>query len=79
MVDAAILNPVAAFTQDGALVIVGERQGSVCRVDDQGVLQCRPFEWPGPAPLAVLPTDRPNEFAVFTSEGLVKVMAIQAG
>jgi hypothetical protein len=75
-VDEAIVNPVAAFSTDGKLVVAGDECGRVYDLDRYGVGTSRHFRWAGPAPISIMATASPAEFATLSQEGLVKVWKI---
>lgn len=75
-VDEAIVNPVAAFSTDGKLVVAGDECGRVYDLDRYGVGASRHFRWAGPAPVRIMATASPAEFATLSQEGLVKVWKI---
>lgn len=75
-VDEAVVNPVVAFTADGQLAVAGDQCGRVYDLDRYGVSTSRQFTWAGPAPVSIMATGAPTEFATLFQEGLVKVWRI---
>lgn len=71
--------PVACFTREGTLIVVGRHAGVAYRAGgsstarDEVTLLSR-FEQPADAPLAITPADNPGTFAVFYPNGTVRVM-----
>ncbi|WP_254512550.1 tetratricopeptide repeat protein [Anatilimnocola floriformis] len=68
--------PVACFTLGGHLVLAGVNGGEVYETSNVGLKLCHTFANFGFAPIAVLPTDEPNEFAVVGPNGAVRIYAI---
>ncbi len=69
-------SPTAAFLGNGLLVLLatgsgpdGHFAGQVIDLDRRGVLSAADFTWRGGQPAAVIATDVPNEFAIFTVTG----------
>lgn len=71
-----LLDPVACFTRDGLLVIIGRGRGMVLRVAREGITQIMPFDHLPELPVAIIPTDEPAGFAVFYDGGLIRAMKI---
>lgn len=69
-------NPVACFTLGGHLVLMASNGGEIYETANVGLKLCHIFANFGFAPVAVLPTDEPNEFAVVAPSGLVRIYAL---
>lgn len=69
-----LARPVATFTQDGSLVMLGEREGHVYDTRDLRVTLTLTFDAPAEPPLALLPAARSNELAVFGRDGDVRIL-----
>jgi hypothetical protein len=75
-VDDEVMNPVASFTMDGRLVVVGDHWGRVYDLDRSGVTAFMPFEWAGVAPVAEMAATVAAEFATLGQDGTVQVWII---
>lgn len=68
--------PRVAFTRGGLLIALTADEGRVYQTDGTGLKLQSPFRGPGGMPLAVVPTPRINEFAVFMPDGVVRVYQV---
>ena len=69
--------PMAVYTGNDTLVIIGQHQGGVYRVSrKEGVRWHLPFSWPHAAPLALVSAG-PQEFATVEQDGSVTVFSIR--
>jgi len=71
-----LVRPVATFTQDGSLVILGEREGHVYDTRELKATLRQTFDAPAEPPLALVPAARSNEFAVFGRDGDVRILRL---
>jgi hypothetical protein len=71
-----LANPLAAFTMDGSLVLLAQREGRICNLH-QGGIRMDSFEGPEEA-IAVVRAHMANEFAIFTQAGKVHQYRIEA-
>jgi tetratricopeptide (TPR) repeat protein len=65
--------PVAAFLKSGTLVVISTDAGRAYRTGDGKAIHIASFPGSGQRPIALLPTEEPNTFAVMTADGTVKV------
>jgi hypothetical protein len=75
-VDDEVVNPVAALTADGRVVVTGDHWGRVYDSDWRGVSRIQSFHWPAPAPVAVMPTPSPSEFATLSQDGTAQIWSM---
>jgi tetratricopeptide (TPR) repeat protein len=74
--------PLAAAVGNGSLVLLatvagpGGFSGRVFDLDRRGVSSSADFSWEGAWPVALVATNLPNEFAIFTQDGEVTIMAV---
>lgn len=71
-----LTDPRIAFTRSGFLVAAAAEGGRVYRTVDQKVVAIGSFEHGRAKPLAVLPTNVLNEFALLSEDGWVSVFQI---
>ncbi len=71
-----LVRPVATFTQDGSLVLLGEREGHVYDTRELKAVLRFTFDAPAEPPLALVPAARSNEFAVFGRDGDVRILRL---
>src|SRR5205085_4051954 len=69
-------DPLVAFTRGGMLVALTPDEGRVYRTNEGRVVHHSTFPGPKAPLLAVVPTARVNEFAVFTAAGVVRVYQV---
>ena len=69
-------NPVACFTLGGHLVLAAGNGGEVYETSNVGLKLVHTFPNFGFTPIAVLPTDEPNEFAVLSPNGSVRIYSL---
>jgi hypothetical protein len=72
-IDRETIHPVACFTRDGRLVIIGDYSAQICDLDHEGVVAMYELAWLKPAPIAVIPAGSTGEFATFSNKGLVEI------
>jgi tetratricopeptide (TPR) repeat protein len=75
--------PIVTFLGNGTLVLLssvpafGVFDGEVIDLDRRGVHSSAKFQWPNPQPpCALIATDRPDEFAIFTRDGEVQLFRV---
>lgn len=71
-----LARPVATFTQDGSLVVLGEREGQVYDTRELKATPRLTFDAPAEPPLAIVPAARSNEFAIFGRDGDVRILRL---
>jgi hypothetical protein len=73
-----LLSPLAAFTANGTLILVASNQGRICDVSSDGVKSITEFTFPIPPldPIALVRAEGPNQFALFSKDGKVKVFRV---
>jgi tetratricopeptide (TPR) repeat protein len=73
VVGTTLFDPVAAFLRDGTLLLISADAGLAFNTHGGKVTHLATFSGPGRPPIAVLPTEAMDEFAVFTTDGVVRV------
>ena len=73
---ADLAEPLAAFTADGSLVLLGEGEGRHCSVSARESESVNSLPWREPKPLALVRAEGPNHFAVFTQDGHIRVFQL---
>ena len=68
-----LIDPLITFTRGGHLVAVAADVGCVYRTAGNDARKVGEFAGPGPGAIALTPTDRLDEFALFTADGKVTV------
>jgi tetratricopeptide (TPR) repeat protein len=68
-----LIDPLITFTRGGFLVAAAADIGRVYRTAGNDARKVGEFSGPGAGAIALTPTDRLDEFALFTSEGKVSV------
>jgi tetratricopeptide (TPR) repeat protein len=76
---ADLVDPLAAFTADGNLVLLGEGEGRICSLNARTLEGIAPFRWPGGKALALVRADGPNQFAIFAQDGQVTLFKLTEG
>ena len=76
-IDDEILNPVAAFTSDGKLVVFGDQRAAIYELGRRGEREGQTFDWCESAPVAVMATGRPAVFATLSRNGVVRVFSFE--
>jgi tetratricopeptide (TPR) repeat protein len=72
-----LFDPVACFTKNGALVAVSKSACEVYDTNDEQVSVISSMDGPFATPVAVTPAGRPDEFAILTTGGTVRVYRIR--
>jgi hypothetical protein len=72
-------NPLACFTRGGQLVHLTREEGGVLDGQPGKFAAVATFPGPGEAPVALLPAERRDEFAVLTADGTLRVYRLAAG
>lgn len=84
MLAADLVKPLATFLRNGTLVLLSSTEspggfaGQVIDLDRRGVHGTTDFTWSGERPVALIATDAPGSFAIFTHTGEVTVYQIPA-
>jgi hypothetical protein len=73
-----LINPLAAFTANGTLILVSANQGRICDVGPAGVKTITEFTFPIPPaePIALVRAGGPNQFALFSKDGKVQLFRV---
>jgi hypothetical protein len=71
-----IVDPLATFTANGTLVLVGGGEGRICLFNSRALEGITPFQWPGGDALAIVRADGPNQFAIFGQDGQVTLFKL---
>jgi hypothetical protein len=69
-------NPLAAFTSDGTLVLIGNNEGRICEGTHRGVTGISAFTLLRDKPIALVRAEVPSQFAVFGEDGKVQVFRL---
>lgn len=73
VVDDEVVDPVATFTANGSLIVIGNGCGTIYGVGREGVTARQSFDWEGSNPVGVMATGSDDEFATLSREGLVQI------
>ncbi|HSU53643.1 MAG TPA: hypothetical protein VLT36_06260, partial [Candidatus Dormibacteraeota bacterium] len=73
---AELLQPLAAFTANGTLVLMRGNEGRICEVSPRATKGISSFELLGQTPIEVVRADGPNRFGVFSADGKVQLFRV---